>query len=61
MKEKKFYKVTPFIPVKLTQNTRFSILTNLDLVKNGTWGDKDGGIQRDEMRLLFVQTPNILV
>lgn len=60
MKQKKFYKVTPFIPVRNLRQT-------LDYYKNKLGFDnewimnKDGGIQRDEMRLLFGENPDHLL
>lgn len=59
MKQIKFYKVTPFIPVRNLKQT-------LDYYKNKLGFDKewimnkDGGIQRDEMRLLFGENPDHL-
>jgi catechol 2,3-dioxygenase-like lactoylglutathione lyase family enzyme len=55
MKEKKFYKVTPFLPVRDLRETLNFYRDELGFSNEWTWGDNDGGIQRDEMRLLFGQ------
>ena len=57
MKPKKFIKSGPHLPVK---NLRVTLDYYHDLGFYNEWvfGDKDGGIQRDEMRLLFAEDAN---
>lgn len=59
MKDKKFYKVTPFLPVRNIQETLVYYKHELGFYDEWTWG-KDGGIRRDEMRLLFGENPGYL-
>lgn len=60
MKQKTFYKVTPFIPVRSLQQTLDYYRDKLGFYKEWVMG-KDGGIQRDEMRLLFSENPDHLL
>ncbi|MCW5909681.1 MAG: VOC family protein [Cyclobacteriaceae bacterium] len=60
MKQKTFYKVTPFIPVESLQQTLNYYKDKLGFDKEWVMG-KDGGIQRDEMRLLFGENPDHLL
>ena len=53
IKPKKFYGINPFIPVKNLKATLDYYRDKLGFYDEWTWNDLDGGIQRDEMRLLF--------
>lgn len=53
VKSKKFYGINQFIPVKNLKATLDFYRDKLGFYDEWTWNDLDGGIQRDEMRLLF--------
>ena len=53
VKSKKFYGINPFIPVKNLQKTLEYYRDKLGFYDEWTWNDLDGGIQRDDMYLLF--------
>jgi uncharacterized glyoxalase superfamily protein PhnB len=60
MKEKKFYKVLPFLPVKNLRDTLDFYKNSFGFYDDWMLGDKDGGIKRDELRLLFGENPEHL-
>lgn len=60
MRKIKFYKATPFIPVKDLNQTLSYYRDKLGFNNEWVMG-KDGGIQRDEMRLLFMENPDHLL
>ena len=53
LKSKKFYGINTFIPVKNLRETLDFYRDKLGFYDEWTWNDLDGGIQRDDMRLLF--------
>ena len=53
MKSKKFIRSGPQLPVKNMRQTLDFYRDQLGFSDEWTWGEKDGGIRRDEMRLLF--------
>jgi uncharacterized glyoxalase superfamily protein PhnB len=55
MKEKKFWRIAPHLPVENVKQTIEWYRTNLDFGEEWFYGDPvtDGGCRRDEMRLLF--------
>jgi uncharacterized glyoxalase superfamily protein PhnB len=55
MKAKKFIRSGPHLPVKNLAQTLAYYKDKLGFYDEWTFGDKDGGIQRDEMRLLFAE------
>ncbi|TXJ27715.1 MAG: hypothetical protein E6Q24_07745 [Chitinophagaceae bacterium] len=57
MKPKKFYKATPFQPVRNLQETIDYYRDTLGF-SNGWIHDMAAGISRDEMRLIFVENPD---
>ncbi len=58
MKAKKFIRSNPHLPVRNLQQTLDYYCDILGFHEEWTWGDKDGGISRDEMRLLFAEDPH---
>ena len=64
MKAKKFIRSNPHLPVKNLRQTLDYYQETLGFYDEWTWPDKngnpiDGGIRRDEMRLLFGEEPDI--
>jgi hypothetical protein len=55
MKEKKFLKLTPHIPVADVEKTVQWYKQHLDFSEEWYWGNpvSDGGCRRDDLRLLF--------
>ena len=53
MKPKKFIRSGAHLPVKNLKETLNYYRDVLGFYEEWTWGDKDGGIRRDDMRLLF--------
>lgn len=65
MKEKKFIRSSPHLPVKNLRQTLDYYRDNLGFCDEWTWANKDGymqdgGIRRDEMRLLFGEDPDFV-
>jgi len=60
MKDKKFIKSSPHLPVKNLKQTLDFYRDNLGFYEEWTWGEKDGGIRRDDMRLLFGEDPDFI-
>ncbi|HZY37017.1 MAG TPA: VOC family protein [Mucilaginibacter sp.] len=65
MKAKKFIRCNPHLPVKNLRQTLDYYRDTLGFYDEWTWPDKngnciDGGIRRDEMRLLFGEEPDIV-
>ena len=58
MKEKKFARCTPHLSVKNLRETLDYYRDILGFSDEWTFGDKDGGIRRDDMRLLFAENPD---
>lgn len=57
MKPKKFHRSGPHLPVKNLRETLDYYRDKLGFYEEWTFGDKDGGIRRDDMRLLFGEDP----
>ena len=60
MKDKKFIKSSPHLPVKNLKQTLDFYRNTLGFYEEWTWGEKDGGIRRDDMRLLFGEDPDFI-
>ena len=60
MKDKKFIKSSPHLPVKNLKQTLDFYRDTLGFYEEWTWGEKDGGIRRDDMRLLFEEDPDFI-
>jgi hypothetical protein len=57
MKSKKFHKSGPHLPVKNLRQTLDYYRDTLGFYDEWTFGEKDGGVRRDDMRLLFGEDP----
>jgi uncharacterized glyoxalase superfamily protein PhnB len=57
MKSKKFLKSGPHLPVKNLRQTLDYYRDTLGFYDEWTFGEKDGGLRRDDMRLLFGEDP----
>jgi hypothetical protein len=55
MKQKKFTRSNPHLPVKNLQETLDYYRDRLGFYDEWTWKNTDGGIRRDDMRLLFAE------
>ena len=55
MKEKKFVRANCHFPVKNLKETLDYYRDTLGFYEEWTWKEKDGGIRRDELRLLFAE------
>lgn len=55
MKAKKFLKSAPHLPVKNLRETLDYYRDRLGFTDEWTFGDKDGGIRRNDLRLLFAE------
>ena len=60
MKDKKFIKSSPHLPVKNLKRTLDFYRDTPGFYEEWTWGEKDGGIRRDDMRLLFGEDPDFI-
>ena len=60
MKEKKFHKILPFLPVRNLRETLDFYKNSFGFYDDWTLGDKDGGIKRDDLRLRFGENPDHL-
>src|ERR1043166_6440694 len=60
MKTKSFIRSNPHLPVKNLQETLAFYREKLGFYDEWTWGDKDGGIRRDDMWLLFAEDPEFV-
>jgi catechol 2,3-dioxygenase-like lactoylglutathione lyase family enzyme len=58
MKPKKFHRSGTHLPVKNLRETLDYYRDILGFSEEWNFGDKDGGIRRDDMRLLFVEDPD---
>lgn len=58
MKPKRFIRSGPHLPVKNLRQTLDYYRDSLGFYEEWTFGDKDGGIKRDEMQLLFGEDAN---
>ena len=57
MKPKLFHRCGIHIPVKNLRETLKYYQEKLGFTEEWIWGEKDGGLQRDKMRLLFGEDP----
>ena len=57
MKPKQFQRCGIHLPVKNLRETLDYYRERLGFSEEWLWGEKDGGLQRDHMRLLFVEDP----
>jgi hypothetical protein len=57
--EMKFIRSAPHLPVSNLQDTLNFYRDKLGFYDEWTFGDKDGGIRRDDMRLLFAEDPDL--
>src|SRR5205085_9738953 len=55
MKPKRFIRLGPHLPVKNLRLTLDYYRNQLGFSEEWNFGDKDGGIQRDELRILFAE------
>jgi uncharacterized glyoxalase superfamily protein PhnB len=60
MKPKKFIRVNPFIPVKNLKQTLDYYRDKLGFYEQWMFGEMDGGIRRDDMRLVFCEDPDYI-
>lgn len=60
MKSKKFIRSNPHLPVKNLRETLDYYRDQLGFYEEWVFGDKDGGIRRDEMRVLFAEDPRFV-
>jgi hypothetical protein len=60
MEEIKFIRNTPHLPVKDLRQTINYYRDIIGFTDEWNFGDKDGGIRRDEMRLLFGEDPEFV-
>ena len=65
MKPKKFIRTNPHLPVRNLQQTLDYYRNNLGFYEEWTWKNDegkviDGGIRRDDMRLLFAEDPEFV-
>jgi hypothetical protein len=60
MKPMRFIKAGPHLPVKNLRLTIEYYRDKLGFTGEWTFGDKDGGIQRDDLRLLFAEDENFV-
>src|SRR5689334_10958292 len=58
MKSTRFIRSTPHLPVKDLQETFTYYLNTLGFTGKWTFGDKDGGVNKDDLRLLFAEDPD---
>lgn len=60
MKPKKFIQSGPHLPVKNLRQTLDFYRDTLGFSEEWTFGEKDGGISRDDLRLLFAEDPDFV-
>jgi hypothetical protein len=58
MKEKRFVRSGPHLPVRNLQETMEYYRDMLGFYDEWTFGSRDGGIRRDDLRLLFAENPD---
>jgi glyoxalase/bleomycin resistance protein/dioxygenase superfamily protein len=59
-KEMRFIRSAPHLPVKNLRETLNYYRDVLGFYDEWTFGEKDGGIRKDEMRLLFAEDPEFV-
>lgn len=57
MKTKKFHRIGPHLPVRNLKQTLDYYRDTLGFYDEWIWEEIDGGIRRDDMRLLFMEDP----
>jgi catechol 2,3-dioxygenase-like lactoylglutathione lyase family enzyme len=60
MKSKKFIRNGPHLPVKNLNETLDFYRDILGFYNEWKFGEKDGGVQRDDMRLIFAEDPEFV-
>ncbi len=60
MKEKRFIRSSPHLAVKNLSETLAYYRDCLGFYDEWTFGEKDGGIRRDDLRLLFCEDPEFV-
>ena len=60
MQAKKIIRCSPHLPVRNLRQTLDYYRDTLGFYEEWTFGDKDGGIRRDDMRLLFGEDPDFI-
>lgn len=60
MKEKRMIRTSPHLPVRNLRETFDFYRTHLGFYEEWTFGEKDGGIRRDELRLMFAEDPDFV-
>jgi uncharacterized glyoxalase superfamily protein PhnB len=60
VRPKRFLKCTPHLPVKNLQQTLDYYRDKLGFENAWTFGDRDGGIQRDDLKFLFGENPALV-
>lgn len=60
MKTKKFIQSGPHLPVKDLRKTLDFYRDTLGFSEEWTFGEKDGGISRDDLHLLFAEDPDFV-
>jgi len=60
MTPQKFIHCCPHLPVKNLKDTLNYYREKLGFYDEWTWGEKDGGIRRNDMRLLFAEDPEFV-
>ncbi len=54
---RKFHRSSPHLPVRNLKETLDYYRTQLGFYDEWTWGNTDGGLRRDELRMLFGEDP----
>jgi uncharacterized glyoxalase superfamily protein PhnB len=60
MKEKKFHRIAPFVPVRNLRETLDFYRDQFGFYEEWTFGEIDGGIRRDNMRIVFCEDPDYI-
>lgn len=59
-KEMKFIRSAAHLPVRILHQTLNYYRDKLGFYEEWTFGDKDGGIRRDDLRMLFAEDPEFV-
>jgi uncharacterized glyoxalase superfamily protein PhnB len=59
-KEMRFIRNAPHLPVQNLRQTLNYYRDKLGFYEEWTFGEKDGGIRRDDMRMLFAEDPDLV-
>ncbi len=60
MNRKKFNRIVPFLPVRNLEETIAYYRDKLGFYHEWFWGQKDAGIERDDIHLLFCLSPEYI-